>query len=841
MTKDWESFQDEIRELSFTKKKSLEEVKEVMERKYKFRASTRAYRMKLKEWGLMRHKPRKALMSRNGSRATSEATFEADESNRRDLSETIEPTYVQHTSPMMLEKSGNWQVVSDVEPVEAEPAFMGLLQRTPRIEMTMDPCSQARTKASKIVMAMLDAILGNDPPKLESLIIENINHINDPIGMPFDTPNSQFYGHPAMSQVVILQHTDQTLLDIACAMPCNSIIWILLAHGAKGSRHPFGTDLALHNAIKNGRPYTVQAMLTPGRSDVNGFPGTKWKPLLQAVFWNHPEVVRILLRKGADLEVAGPSPNSPGLHTALDLCLERRSSVYMQEGMTERSNEILKILLEAGANIHAAPANGSMPTFFELFTRPWQMVPFWAANLSVVETDCLRIFVRGGANLEFQFSCCPCGSTRQHTFEHQALWHSTPNIARLIIDSFPGGNQNNGSSLLHEVLGSCPNSKRHPADTLRDIQVLVSQGVDPNLVDKNGISPLRKCIEQCPAVDLIERIKVLLNAGADPETQEGDNTRPFILAARILEGPLLFEAMQLLVGKMQGQYTTFTNYTSRTWSAKHFPIQETQAYEQVMSCSRNTGDFKLEMIDMVPVDICRTFERAYFAITSNNFLNTMASTAKARMLTPKDKDDISWIIAMRKGINLPDYKFDQELVVALLDPQPVLHISHDRRDTTSIIDGVDGTVKDTAPPPQPESTTENSASTSSRCVPWQFNPNNPTPSIRPLGSDSLPQTPGSATEEDFIPTTIFIRWKGACSTSKDDDLEKAFVSVARYECGTCNDGVPITKNEQEKHGVEHAHTSICNQTRCERRFCVLKKGKEKAGVGCQDHLFAGGI
>jgi hypothetical protein len=39
MTKDWDAVQDEIRGLSFNQKKSLEEVKELMERKYKFRAS----------------------------------------------------------------------------------------------------------------------------------------------------------------------------------------------------------------------------------------------------------------------------------------------------------------------------------------------------------------------------------------------------------------------------------------------------------------------------------------------------------------------------------------------------------------------------------------------------------------------------------------------------------------------------------------------------------------------------------------------------------------------------------------------------------------------------------
>lgn len=39
MTKDWELVQDEIKELSFVQKKPLDEVKELMERKHKFRAS----------------------------------------------------------------------------------------------------------------------------------------------------------------------------------------------------------------------------------------------------------------------------------------------------------------------------------------------------------------------------------------------------------------------------------------------------------------------------------------------------------------------------------------------------------------------------------------------------------------------------------------------------------------------------------------------------------------------------------------------------------------------------------------------------------------------------------
>ncbi|KAH7076242.1 hypothetical protein FB567DRAFT_452537 [Paraphoma chrysanthemicola] len=733
MTKDWDAVQDEIRELSFNQKRCLEDVKALMERKYKFRASTRAYRMKLKEWGLMRHKARgKTGMSRSMGEDNSRSRDSTEEQDERQSSATVEPMSVVPTPVAFSEKQGGWQVVPEPQLAEAEPTFMGMLHQTPSFP-PFDPLAQASTRAKSIVMDMLGAVLENDATKLEKLILENENHVNDPIGLPFETHSSPFFGHPVMNEMVIMQHPDQTLMDIACGMPCGPVVWVLQAHGGKGSRHPYGTDLAFHNAIKNARTYTVQSLLSTGRSDVNGLPGTSWTPILQSVFWNHPEV---------------------------------------------------------------------------FFIKPWQVVPSWATSLSTIELDCLRLFVSKGANLDAQFEGYPCSSIRRSTFLHQVLWHSTPSIARVIVDAYSSTTSNSGARILHEILGSCPDAKRHPADTLRDIQVLLQAGVDPNVADDKGISPMRKCIEQCPAVDLVPRLQMLLDAGANPEAEDGDGIQPFVLAARTFEEPLLSEVMQAL----------------------HFPIGGTQSYEQVMSCSRNTGDFRLELLDMVSADIQEAFQRAYFSVVSQNFLDTMTITAKARMLTPNDKNKIAWIINMRKGLNLPDFKFDQELVIALLDPQPVLEM----------------------PPSSSEvKATETSESTNSASAParWQFNPNNTNTSTSPRRDSASTHKPDSDSEmNDFIvPPTTLIRWYTPDKAPKPGDAEKARNSVLQYHCGTCDDGVPLTKGEQEKHGVEHAHTSTCDAKDCERRFCLLRR-KRRSGntanghtVGCQDHLFAGGV
>lgn len=147
-------------------------------------------------------------------------------------------------------------------------------------------------------MDMLALVLEDDSQKLEALILKHPDHKDLPIGLPFDDPEGRFYNHPVMAGIAILQHPHQTILDIACGLPQSSVVWVLLSYQAKSSKHPLGTDLALHNAIKNGRSYTVQSLLMYSKGRLNGGPETSWKPFLQAVFWNHPHVVRCLIDKG---------------------------------------------------------------------------------------------------------------------------------------------------------------------------------------------------------------------------------------------------------------------------------------------------------------------------------------------------------------------------------------------------------------------------------------------------------------------------------------------------------------------------------------------------------------
>jgi hypothetical protein len=60
MTKNWDAVRGYIEEYSVTQKMSLEDVMAMMQRKHSFKASTRAYRLKYKEWGFLRHKPHRS-------------------------------------------------------------------------------------------------------------------------------------------------------------------------------------------------------------------------------------------------------------------------------------------------------------------------------------------------------------------------------------------------------------------------------------------------------------------------------------------------------------------------------------------------------------------------------------------------------------------------------------------------------------------------------------------------------------------------------------------------------------------------------------------------------------
>ncbi|KAF2634755.1 ankyrin [Massarina eburnea CBS 473.64] len=845
MTKDWDTMQAEIKDLSFVQKKRLDEVRKIMESRHGFKASTRAYRMKLAEWGFTKGRA-KAGKDAKGRSARKRDKRQQREGGEDDGEENSDSTM--GTSPHRRKEASNEDAARDNMPRDPENLETMLLGRAtiqsgandtdmvdPNLNMfqgstdllpaspfvpdrnhPIDPWSQGGTAAAGPVVDMLAAVLEGDSQKLEEIIMKHPNHLNLPTGLPFEVPGGRFYNHPAMHECVLLQHPDQTILDIACALPSGPVIWVLLSHNAKGSKHPYGTDLAFHNAIKNGRLYTVQALLIPGRSNIHGEAETSWKPFLQAVYWNQADVVRLLIDRGANVNDASPWVDGR-LKGALQHCLERRAKDYLNKPVREKCEKILKMLLNAGADIHF-PAVDRLPTTFQTFIEPWQGDPDWISKLSPVEIECLEAFVRKGANLKATFKGFICGGPLSSTFQHQVLWHTTPDIARLLIDHAAPSPEGNGSGLLHEIVGSCPDAKRHPSDTLRDINVLLKRGADPNLSDSSGLTPLRRCIERCPAVDIVPRLQMLLDNGADPELKHANRLPPYVLAARNFEDPLRSQLMDFLVAKIRGRQSRVVYDETFTWTGHYFPIADTPTWTQVQCYNGQNEDFNANLEKMVPEDVRKVFQRAAFSVASINFLNMVTAKAKANFplsMSRSEKDEIYQAVQQRQLAHLPEYRFGQEFVLGLIKPQMAPDLANYDPNTTRAHSNDYLLPHET--PILSFDPTALSASTT------------PTTLTTTRDSDDHPRRLSTSSNESssFIVSTTQLRWLRVGNRTRHADIKNSKSAVLVNTCKECANGVMLTTAELERHCVEHEHCRECLDRGCTRRFCVVgRRGLE---------------
>ena len=680
-------------------------------------------------------------------------------------------------------------------------------------------------------MDMLGAVLEGRAEDLEKMIIQNPNHVNYPIGLPFEAHGGRFFNHPSLQQCVFLQHPDQRLFDIAAALPPTSVIWVLLNHKAKGSTHPLGTDLTLHNAIKNGRAITVNSLLNGNHSDVNGIPGSSWKPLVQATFWNQPNIVRLLLDKGARVNDTAPLFNGQTAtgsvtKSPLQMVLDRRADNMLNQPIRERCEKILKMLLDASADIHVPPAvdqfvpSGDLIGIspFETFLRPFQADALWYQKLSETEVDCLASFLRKGANTQELLNCYPCTSSSRNTFEHQILWHSTPAAARLFVDNADPTPNGNGTNILHEIVGCCPEAHRHPAETLRDITALVKRGADPNRIDSKGMTVLRACIRYCPSVDLVKRVEALLEAGANPNVDDG-SAHPIVEAARTLEEPVLLPVVELLVARYGIRYLSLPGLHPSV--GNYFPIPERPSFQDTLWYTSHNGEFELTMRELLPEDVVVTVQTAAFSVASKHYLDTISRQPRKNAdgrFSERDKEEIWHIVTLRHNKRLPVHSSNLDLLMSLTLPVSTTPILANRSPQPS------------KPPQrffamfcQQETRRAAVTETSSSETPINISNSTEAPTTSRRASISS-ETSNQSSSSFFVPSTTQIRFLDIGRATRPGDQEKAFNSVLTHKCDSCSDGRMLTEAEYKRHEEEHLHTLSCDEVGCKRRFCVAERG-----------------
>jgi len=106
-----------------------------------------------------------------------------------------------------------------------------------------------------------------------------------------------------------------------------------------------GPELDLFDACAVGRTERVAELLNQDPSQVNAYSGDGFYPLGLAAFFGHPETVRVLLARGADVAQAARNPmRVQALHAAVT-----------------GSFDSVKLLVEAGAPVNAQQDKGWTP------------------------------------------------------------------------------------------------------------------------------------------------------------------------------------------------------------------------------------------------------------------------------------------------------------------------------------------------------------------------------------------------------------------------------------------------------------------------------------------------
>jgi len=246
---------------------------------------------------------------------------------------------------------------------------------------------------------------------------------------------------------------------------------VALRHQGSQPKNINYTRYPLHAAISLDKPKAVKFFLA-SNYDINQFNDDNFSPLMFAVIKNNLSLVRLLLERGASVNLKTPTNNFVAISRA----------IYLD------TTDVLELLIEYGANVNHQSPGGEPLLIYAM--RDYQL-------------DAMKVLLAAGADVSY------IGNDGWSVL-HQAVdcrqnrGDKNGDIVKLLIEAGADINQQLAS-------GSTPLALAVSHNHLAQVKLLMAAGADPNIENNDGWHPLnRAVIENKPEV-----VKALLAGGAD--------------------------------------------------------------------------------------------------------------------------------------------------------------------------------------------------------------------------------------------------------------------------------------------------------------------------------------
>ena len=243
------------------------------------------------------------------------------------------------------------------------------------------------------------------------------------------------------------------------------------------SRNHGMTPLTLA-ARSNPNPDVLRVLIENG-ADVNATGNSEWTPLMRAARHNsNPDILRFLIESGANVNAVDNMGKTPLAHwlTGHNLNLD-----------------VLRVLIERGADVNITYA------YVIVHYRRWTPLLFAVQNN--LSLDVVRILIENGADVN-------ATGTNWQTPLAFAVQRNNPclDVVRLLIES--GADVNAAYVVRNQRITPLLSAVQHNNPSLDIVQLLIESGADVNIANTNGRTSLM--LTQNPDI-----VQILIESGAD--------------------------------------------------------------------------------------------------------------------------------------------------------------------------------------------------------------------------------------------------------------------------------------------------------------------------------------